>query len=92
MGLCAAFTSLALLASEAALASFVRAPALGIAVTALVEVRAAYLLGEDVDNVGLLLSWHGTCSCYALKKVTAASVVSLLLVRCIILGLGWKFL
>lgn len=66
VGLLAAFASLALLASEAALASLVGAPALGVAVTTLVEVRAAYLLGEDIDYVGLLLSWDRTGGCYAL--------------------------
>ena len=85
----AAFTPLALVASYAGLAAAsVWAPALGIAVAALVEVRAAYLLGEDVDHVLLLAIWVWACCGQALQEV-AASVVWLDLG---VLGLGWELL
>jgi len=70
----AAFAPLALVASDAGLAAAsVCAPALGVAVAAWVEVRAAHLLGEDVDHI-LLLAWVWARCGQALQEV-AASVV-----------------
>lgn len=86
--LLAAFAPLALVAGQAGLAAAsVGAPALGVAVAALVEVRAAYLLGEDVDHV-LLLAWVGAGRGQALQEVVA-SVVWLELA---VLWLGWELL
>lgn len=84
----AAFAPLALVAGEAGLAAAsVRAPALGVAVAALVEVGAADLLSEDVYHV-LLLAWVGTRRGQALQEVVA-SVVGLDLG---VLGLSWELL
>lgn len=70
----AAFAPLALVAGQTGLAAAsVGAPALGVAVAALVEVRAAYLLGEDVYHV-LLLAGVGTLGGQALQEVAAAVV------------------
>jgi len=74
VGLLAAITPLAPVAGDAVLAASPGAAfALRVAVAALVEVRAAHLLGEDVDHV-LLLAVVGTGGGQALREV-AASVV-----------------
>lgn len=58
--LLATFASLTLVAGVAGFATLVCAPTFRVAVTALVEIGAAYLLGEDVYNI-MLLSWNGAC-------------------------------
>jgi len=88
MGLLAALASLALTAGDAVVAAGPgSAFALRVAVAALVEVRAAHLLGEDVDHI-LLLAVVGTCGGQALEEVSA-SVFWLHLGS---LGLGWMLL
>jgi hypothetical protein len=100
VGLLAAVASLALVASHATVAAGSGgAFALRVAVAALVEVRAAHLLGEDVDHILLLLCrWLavvGTGGSQALEEVSA-SVVWLHLGSLVSiyesLGLGWVLL
>ena len=93
MGLLAALASLALVASHAAVAAGSGgAFALRVTVAALVEVRAAHLLGEDVDHILLLLCrWLavvGTGGSEALEEVSA-SIIWLHLGS---LGLSWMLL
>lgn len=88
VGLLAALASLALIASHAVVAAGSGgAFALRVTVAALVEVRAAHLLSEDVDHI-LLLAVVGTGGGQALEEVSA-SVVWLHLGS---LGLGWVLL
>jgi len=89
MRLLAALASLALVAGVAGVATLVCAPTFRVAVTALVEVGAAYLLCEDVDYI-VLLAWNWTGRGDPLKKVGGACVILLLGLR--VLGLCRKFL
>ena len=88
VSLLAAFTPLALVASYAGLAAAsVGAPALRVAVAALVEVGAAHLLSEDVYHV-LLLAWVWARCGQALQEAAA----SVLLLDLGVLGLCWELL
>lgn len=90
VGLLATFAPLAFVTGVAIFATLVCAPAFRVAVTALVEVWAANLLGEDIYYI-MLLAWNGTRCGDPLKKVRGASVI-LLLLNFLVLGLCWKFL